>query len=75
MRILQFIFICKYNFCNEYIQSFLDFGDQIQSGSQFGSYVHFDSGHYQHFGQMMVLTYKHPHLTILHQFEQGSILQ
>ena len=74
MEILQFIFICKYNFCNGYIQSFLGFGDQIQSGPQFGSYFHFDSGHYQLFGQM-VLIYKHLHFIILHQFEHESILQ
>ena len=74
MRILQSIFIYKYNFCNGYIQSFLGLGDQIQSGPQFGSYFHFDSGHYQPFSQM-VLTYKHFHLTILHQSEHESILQ
>ena len=73
--IQQFIFKCKYNFCNGYIQFFLDFGDQIQSGPQFGSYFHFESGHYQLFGQQIVLTYKRLHLTILHQFEHESILQ
>ena len=74
MGILQFIFICKYNFCNGYIQSFLGFGDQIQSGPQFGSYFHSDPGHYQLFGQN-VLTYKQLHLTIVHQVEHESILQ
>ena len=74
MRILQFIFICKYNFYNEYIQSFLDFGDQIQSGPQFGSYFYPDFGHYHSFGQM-ILTYKHLYLTLLCQFEHESILQ
>ena len=74
MGILQFIFISKYNFCNGYIQSFLDFGDQIKSGPQFESYFHFDSGHYQLFGQM-VLIYKHLYLTVLHQFEHESNLQ
>ena len=68
MKILQFIVIYKYNFCNGY------FGDQIQFGHQYGSYFHFDSSHYQPFGQM-VQTYKHLHLTILHQSEQESILQ
>ena len=65
IRILQFIFICKYSFYNEYIQSFLDFGDQTQSGPQFGSYFHPDFAHYQLFGQM-ILTYKHLYLILLH---------
>ena len=71
---MQFIFICEYSFYNEYIQSFLDFGDQIQSGPLFGSYFHPDFGHYQPFGQM-ILTYKHLYLILLHQFEHEPILQ
>ena len=61
IKILQFIFIYKYSFYNEYIQFFLNFGDQIQSGPQFGSYFHPD---FQPFGQM-IMTYKHLYLILM----------